>query len=122
MPNEAPKPYHEKRPWGEFVRFTQNTPSTVKIITVNPGQALSLQKHAHREEFWHVLSGDGFATIGTERIPLHPGDNHFTPHETAHQLEAGVNSLIILEIALGDFDENDIVRLEDRYGRSGNTS
>jgi mannose-6-phosphate isomerase-like protein (cupin superfamily) len=119
MATEAPQPYHEKRPWGEFVEFTKNTPSTVKIITVNPGEALSLQKHSSRDEFWRVISGDGYATIGETTVPLHPGDSHFIPRETAHRLSGGALPLAILEISLGEFDEKDIVRLEDRYGRSG---
>jgi mannose-6-phosphate isomerase len=119
MATNAPQPYHEKRPWGEFVEFTRNTPSTVKIITVNPGEALSLQHHAHRDEFWNVISGNGSATIGKTSLPLNPGDSHFVPRETPHRLTGGTLPLIILEISLGDFDETDIVRLEDRYGRSG---
>ncbi|MES2215982.1 MAG: phosphomannose isomerase type II C-terminal cupin domain [Patescibacteria group bacterium] len=119
MATPAPQPYHEKRPWGEFVEFTKNTLSTVKIITVNPGESLSLQRHTGRDEFWHVISGEGSATIGEESVPLHAGDNHFVPRETNHRLSGGSVSLSILEISLGDFDENDIVRLEDRYGRIG---
>jgi mannose-6-phosphate isomerase-like protein (cupin superfamily) len=91
----------------------------VKIITVNPGEALSLQHHRNRDEFWHVLSGEGFITIGTERITAKAGDDHFVPRETAHRMEASSSPLVILEIAFGEFDENDIVRLEDRYGRVG---
>jgi mannose-6-phosphate isomerase len=121
MATNAPQPYHEKRPWGEFVEFTRNTPSTVKIITVHPGEALSLQHHAHRDEFWHVISGNGSATLGKTSLPLNAGDSHFVPRGTAHRLTGGTVPLVILEISLGEFDETDIVRLEDRYGRA-NTS
>jgi mannose-6-phosphate isomerase-like protein (cupin superfamily) len=114
---QPPKPYREKRPWGEFVEFTKNTPSTVKIITVSPGEALSLQKHHQRDEFWRVLSGDGFITIGSERIAAHSGQEYFAPRETDHRMEGGAEPLVILEISFGAFDESDIVRLEDRYGR-----
>jgi len=114
---QSPKPYREKRPWGEFVEFTKNSASTVKIITVNPSEALSLQKHANRDEFWHVISGDGFITIGSERLAARPGDEYFAPRGTVHRMEGGSAALSILEISFGQFDEGDIMRLEDRYGR-----
>ena len=47
----------EERPWGRFRQFTANEPTTVKTITVDPGQRLSLQRHQHRAELWHVLAG-----------------------------------------------------------------
>ena len=115
---ESPKPYRETRPWGEFVEFTKNIPSTVKIITVQPGQALSLQFHHQRDEFWRVLSGDGFIQIGDNRLPAAAGGEFFAPRETKHRMEGGNEPLIILEISFGAFDENDIVRVEDRYGRA----
>ncbi len=118
MANEAPKPYHEKRPWGEFVEFVKNTPSTVKIITVNPGESLSLQTHENRDEFWAVIGGNGSAIIGPDSHPLQKGDTHFVPRKTPHRLSGGSSPLEILEIALGSFDENDITRLEDKYGRT----
>jgi mannose-6-phosphate isomerase len=115
---QSPKPYREERPWGEFVEFTKNTTSTVKIITVKPGEALSLQKHQNRDEFWRVLSGDGFVTVNKDRIAAKPGDEFFAPRGAEHRFEGGETPLAILEISFGEFDENDIVRLEDRYGRS----
>jgi mannose-6-phosphate isomerase len=117
MATDAPRPYQEKRPWGDFIEFMKNTASTVKIITVNPGESLSLQHHKNRDEFWHIISGEGSATIGDITHPLYAGSEHFVTRGTAHRLTAGSTSLVVLEIALGEFDENDIVRLEDRYGR-----
>ena len=114
---DIPKPYHEKRPWGEELWITDKQPSMVKILTVNPHESLSLQYHHNRDEFWHVLSGNGIATIGKERITLKANQNCFIPRETQHRLESGDTTLTILELAFGDFDENDIVRLDDRYGR-----
>lgn len=115
----APKPYREERPWGEFIEFTRDQPSTVKLLTVRPGEALSLQSHRKREEFWRVLSGNGTITVGAERMPAEPGKEYFIPLETNHRLEAGSEPLTILEISFGRFDDADIVRLEDRYGRAG---
>lgn len=118
MPAESPKPFRDKRPWGDELWITRNAPSMVKILTVSPGQALSLQFHHHRDEYWHVISGNGFALIGDERKNLSAGTDCFVPRETKHRLEGGSEPLVLLELAFGDFDEHDIVRLEDRYGRT----
>jgi mannose-6-phosphate isomerase-like protein (cupin superfamily) len=116
--SEAPKSYREERPWGSFQRFTQNELSTVKIITVNAGEAFSLQKHKGRDEWWKILSGEGNATIGKEEKEIKAGDEYFLPRGTEHRIEAGTSAVTFLEISFGDFDEGDITRLSDRYGRS----
>ncbi len=107
-----------ERPWGDFKRFTLNEPSTVKIVTVHPGQALSLQKHSHREEFWYVISGTGTFTIGDTQVSAEVGKGYVVPTEAQHRIEATDKELVILEIAFGDFDESDIVRFDDKYGRT----
>ena len=114
---EAPIPYHEDRPWGSFERFTLNEPSTVKVITVKTGEAFSLQKHKNRDEWWKIIVGDGTATIGDEKHDIHVGDEYFVPQGTEHQIEAGKTAVVFLEISFGDFDESDITRINDRYGR-----
>ena len=120
MTTQSPKPFREERPWGEELWLTRDhgAPSMVKLITVKPGEALSLQFHHNRDEFWHVLSGNGTAVIGEGRVPLHPGADCFVSRETKHRIEGGSATLVFLELAFGDFDENDIVRLDDRYGRA----
>lgn len=114
---KPPEPYREQRPWGEELWISSDKPSMVKILSVNPQEQLSLQYHHNRDEFWHVLSGDGTAEIGTEKISIKTGSNCFVPRETRHRLSGGNEKLIILELAFGDFDEKDIVRIEDKYGR-----
>ena len=113
-------PHYEKdeRPWGFYERFTLCEPSTVKIITVEAGEAFSLQTHAHREEFWHIISGSGVVTVGDEKKECAAGDNFFVPKNTQHRLEAGSTPCVFLEIAYGEFDEQDIIRIEDKYGRT----
>ncbi len=108
---------HEDRPWGSFERFTLNEPTTVKIITVRAGEATSLQKHAHRREFWRIIAGDGFVLINGVRDHAREGDEFTVPQGTTHRLEGGVSNMVLLEIAFGYFDENDIERIEDRYHR-----
>lgn len=107
----------EDRPWGNFERFTLNEKTTVKIITVNAGESISLQTHDHRDEFWRVIKGSGTIHIGEEDKNAREGDTFFTPRHSKHRILGGHEGLVCLEIAFGDFDESDISRLEDRYGR-----
>lgn len=110
------QPYEEKRPWGGFTQFTHNELSTVKILKVTAGEAFSLQRHSNREEFWLVINGKAKVTIGDSTKEAKAGDHFFVPVETLHQVE-GITDVEILEIALGNFDEDDIVRIKDKYGR-----
>lgn len=110
-------PSHSDRPWGSFDEFISNTPCTVKIITVKPGESLSLQYHTQRSEFWVVLSGKGFVTIDDKHTETQKGDQHYIEVNTKHRAEAGDEGLTFLEISTGTFDEEDIIRLEDKYGR-----
>ncbi len=112
--------HYEKdgRPWGLYERFTLNEPSTVKIITVNAHEAFSLQTHANREEFWHIISGEANVTVGEEMHDAKPGNNFFIRKGTQHRMEAKEAPCVFLEIAYGEFDEHDIIRLKDNYGRS----
>ena len=113
-----PKPFYDEHPWGkELWMIKEEKPSMVKVLTINPSQSLSLQYHHNRDEFWYVLSGKGIATVGDEKIDLNVGDSQFVPRETHHRLETIDSTLEVLELTFGDFDENDIIRLEDRYGR-----
>lgn len=116
--NPLPHHFTENRPWGNFEQFTLNEPSTVKIITVNPGESLSLQKHSHRDENWKVISGDGSITLGEDTFPIQAGTIYSIPRNTLHRVSGGTSPVVFLEIALGTFDENDIERIEDKYHRS----
>ena len=108
----------EERPWDGFERFTLNEATTVKLITVKAGEAFSLQTHEHRDEFWRIMSGSGGVRIGEESRDGHAGDTFFVPRHSKHQVTGGPEGLVFLEIAFGNFDEGDITRLEDRYGRA----
>ncbi len=108
----------EIRPWGNFERFTLNEKTTVKIVTVNAGEAISLQTHEHRDEFWRVIAGSGVIQIDEMVHDARIGDTFFSTRGSKHRVEGGAEGLSFLEIAFGDFDEHDITRLEDRYGRA----
>jgi mannose-6-phosphate isomerase len=110
--------YEEERPWGGFRRYTHNQLSTVKIITVKPGEILSLQYHHHRDELWVALNTGLRVTLGDRVWEPELYEEIFIPHGTKHRI-AGVGDKPSrwLEISFGEFDEEDIVRLEDHYGR-----
>ena len=110
--------YEENRPWGSFRRFTNNVSSTVKIITVLPNEQLSLQSHQKRSEFWRVLKGGGYFEIDGNKHEVSIGDEYNVAIGAKHRIFSGAEGLEILEIGLGEFDEEDIVRYEDKYGRS----
>ncbi|MFV0462743.1 MAG: phosphomannose isomerase type II C-terminal cupin domain [Nostocoides sp.] len=106
------------RPWGAFEQFIMNRPVTVKIITVNPGHRLSLQSHTARGEFWRVLTGPVDVTVDERTWSAEPGEDVWIPVGSTHRLgNSGTAPATILELALGAFDENDIVRYEDDYAR-----
>lgn len=110
-------PKHSDRPWGFFDEFIQNEACTVKLITVHPGESLSLQYHNNRNEFWVIVSGSGVVTIGDRRQVAKVGDRYEIKKGEHHRVEADNHGIMFLEIATGQFSENDIVRLEDKYGR-----
>ncbi len=111
------KIFQEERPWGNFRQFTHNSTSTVKIITIKPGESLSLQSHSKRSEFWRVIEGSGVVEIENNKYDVVSGDEHNVPVNAKHRATAGESGLVFLEIDEGDFDEEDIVRYEDKYGR-----
>ena len=115
---KKPEVYVEERPWGKFEQFTSNETTTVKIITVKSGEQLSLQTHSKRAEFWRIIDGEGEATIGDEQIPAKEGDELFVAIGERHTIKAGPEGIRFLEIAFGEFDEADINRIEDKYGRT----
>jgi len=107
----------DERPWGKFERFTHNQQTTVKIISVNPNAKLSYQYHNRREEFWRILSGEGQVVINDKTLPARAGDEFFIPMQAKHRAQTTDSAITFLEIAFGDFDEDDIIRIEDEYNR-----
>ena len=105
------------RPWGQFEQFTRNEHSTVKIIEINAGKRLSLQSHQHREEWWVALDDGVVAEIDGVQKMLKKGEHVFVPKGSRHRLSSPYKKLRVLEIAFGVFDEEDIIRYEDDWGR-----
>ena len=109
----------EMRPWGGFLVLEDRPTHKVKRIWVNPGQRLSYQKHFKRWEHWVILEGRARVTLDGEEIVLTQGESIDIPLEGAHRIEnIGETQLTFIEVQGGDyFGEDDIVRLEDDYGR-----
>ncbi len=111
----------DHRPWGYYVVLADETDHKVKRIVVWPGKRLSLQRHRHRSEHWHVVQGEAIVTLDGEQIPLRAGESVDIPRETAHRIQNPSHSqdLVFIEVQRGDyFGEDDIERLEDDYGRA----
>jgi mannose-1-phosphate guanylyltransferase/mannose-6-phosphate isomerase len=115
--------WHRKvfRPWGAYDSIDAEARFQVKRITVKPGATLSLQMHHHRAEHWIVVSGTARVTRGEEVFLLSENQSTFIPLGTMHRLEnPGKLPLELIEVQSGGYlGEDDIVRFEDKYGRSG---
>jgi cytidyltransferase-like protein len=109
----------EKRPWGNYHVIAKNTGYQIKEIKVTQGSKLSLQKHEARSEFWQIVKGDSKITIENQEYFLKEKEHIYIPKDTIHRIEnIGEEELIFIEIQLGEIlKEEDIIRLEDDYGR-----
>ena len=117
--NEWKKHREVHRPWGKYDLIDFGDRYQVKKITVKPGAALSLQKHQHRAEHWIVVIGTAKVTKGKETILLAENESVDIPIGMIHSLEnPGKVDLELIEIQTGSYlGEDDIIRLQDRYGR-----
>ena len=108
------------RPWGTYTVLEEHRGFKVKRIEVKPDAALSLQLHHHRSEHWVVVRGAARVTLGESVFDLPQGASTFIPVETKHRLEnRGSDVLAVIEVACGDYiEEDDIIRFDDRYGRT----
>jgi len=108
------------RPWGTFTSLHNGHRVQVKHIVVKPGGKLSLQMHHHRAEHWVVVQGTAKIRRGEEEMMLSENQSTYIPIGTAHRLEnPGKIALHLIEVQSGSYlGEDDIVRLEDSYGRS----
>lgn len=108
------------RPWGNYEGIDSGQRYQVKRIVVKPGEQLSLQMHHHRAEHWTVVTGTALVTNGEKKILLSENESTFIPLGAEHRLEnPGVIPLELIEVQSGSYlGEDDIVRLEDRYGRN----
>ncbi len=108
------------RPWGFYESLIQGDRFQVKRIVVQPGQKLSLQKHFHRAEHWVVVHGVALVTRDDEQVMVRENESIYLPLGCVHRMEnPGRIPLTLIEVQSGSYlGEDDIVRLEDTYGRS----
>ncbi|MGH8257780.1 MAG: mannose-1-phosphate guanylyltransferase/mannose-6-phosphate isomerase, partial [Steroidobacteraceae bacterium] len=112
------------RPWGSYDSIDNGERFQVKRLVVRPGGVLSLQLHHHRAEHWVVVSGTARITRGEESFLLEENQSTYIPIGVRHRIEnPGRIALHIIEVQSGSYlGEDDIVRLEDRYGRQGSST
>jgi mannose-1-phosphate guanylyltransferase/mannose-6-phosphate isomerase len=108
------------RPWGSYRTIRMGDRFQVKHIIVKPGGCLSLQKHHHRAEHWIVVRGQAQVVRGDDEMTLKANESTYIPPETVHRLEnTDDEPLHLIEVQTGGYlGEDDIVRLEDIYGRN----
>ena len=108
------------RPWGTYTVLGEGEKYKLKRIEVRPGASLSLQMHHHRNEHWIVVSGVAEVTNGDRILTLNANESTYIPAEHRHRLtNKGPDLLVMIEVQSGSYlGEDDIVRFEDKYGRT----
>ena len=108
------------RPWGTYTVLEEDRGFKVKRIEVLPGKRLSYQKHSQRAEHWFVVEGTAKVTLDDEEIIVRAGESIDIPIGAAHRVEnPGDVNLMFIEVQRGSYlGEDDIVRLQDDYGRT----
>jgi mannose-6-phosphate isomerase-like protein (cupin superfamily) len=109
----------EQKPWGTYEVILDNENTKVKKLVVNPGKRLSLQTHEKRSEYWVIVQGTGLVRLEEKEAMCLSGDAFVIEENTAHRItNTGEDDLVFIEVQLGTyFGEDDIVRLEDDFGR-----
>jgi mannose-6-phosphate isomerase len=117
IPLEKPPVKNVERPWGSFNQYAFNQDVTVSLMTVHPGQRLSLQSHSGRSELWIVL--DEGAEITVDEQVFHPRgmEEIWIPVGAKHRLASLGTEVRVLEVAFGNWQQEDIVRYSDDYQR-----
>ena len=117
FPAEKPAALHVERPWGAFEQYANNQEVTVSLMTVQPGQRLSLQAHSGRAELWIALDEGAQVQIGEQHLRPRQGEELWIPPNTPHRLAAGERPVRVLEVAFGNWQQADIKRFDDDYTR-----
>ena len=111
----------DDRPWGSYEVLIDDPDHKVKQILVKPGKRLSYQVHSRRSEHWFIVRGSGVVTLNDAPVAVAPGVAVDIEVGTSHRIEnTGSEDLVFVEVQHGEyFGEDDIVRLEDDFGRAG---
>ena len=113
-------PLFDRRPWGTFTVLDEGNGFKVKRIEVLPGKRLSYQKHAQRAEHWMVVQGTAKVTLDDQDVIVEVGNAIDIAIGSAHRVEnPGDETLVFIEVQRGGYlGEDDIVRLQDDFGRA----
>jgi len=117
FPTQKPPLDFVVRPWGSQKQYAHNQEVTVTLILLSPGHRLSLQSHSRRAELWIVLDEGAVIQVGEEVLHPKPGDEIWIPAGTRHRLSNTGVQVRVLEVGFGDWQQVDITRFEDDYGR-----
>jgi mannose-6-phosphate isomerase len=124
MPQDGAEtsPQFDRRPWGSFTVLDEGEEFKVKRIEVLPGKRLSYQKHSKRAEHWVVVQGTAKVTLDDREIIVFTGEAIDIATGSAHRVEnPGTDMLVFIEVQRGSYlGEDDIVRLQDDFGRAEN--
>ena len=115
----TPELEYDERPWGSYTVLEDARDHKVKRIEVLAGKRLSYQRHERRAEHWFVVQGEGVVTIDGTEHRVAKGSAIDIPLGAAHRMaNTGAETLVFIEVQHGEyFGEDDIVRLEDDFGR-----
>lgn len=118
IPETQPPVALVTRPWGAFKQYAHNQEATVSLMTVLPGQRLSLQSHTGRAELWIVLDDGATIQVGERAQQYKAGDEIWIPANEKHRLSClGEKPIRVLEVAFGNWQQEDITRYADDYQR-----
>ena len=123
IPTQKPEVDFVTRPWGSFSQYANNQDVTVSLMTVLPNQRLSLQSHTGRAELWIVLDNGAEVQVNDQKLHPKAGDEIWIPAEARHRLSSLGHTVRVLEVAFGNWQQEDIARFDDDYARpeSGDT-
>jgi mannose-1-phosphate guanylyltransferase/mannose-6-phosphate isomerase len=118
IPENKPESSFVSRPWGSFYQYANNEDCTVSLMTVLPGQRLSLQSHTGRAELWIVIDNGAVVQVGDNISTYKSGDEIWIPANERHRLSCNGDSPVrVLEVAFGNWQQEDIQRYDDDYKR-----
>jgi mannose-6-phosphate isomerase len=118
IPKAMPVPAHVRRPWGQFKQYAFNEECTVSLMEVKPGMRLSLQSHTGRAELWIVMDPGAQVQVGGHVRDCVPWEEIWIPANEKHRLSCvGDTPCRVLEVAFGNWQQEDITRYDDDFRR-----
>jgi mannose-6-phosphate isomerase len=117
IPDAMPEIHRVTRPWGGFAQYANTEEVTVSLMTVEPHQRLSLQSHTGRAELWIAIDDGAVVEVDDRVLRPRAGEEIWIPAESRHRLSSESGRVRVLEIAFGNWQQEDITRYEDDYQR-----